>query len=59
MPNPHALKLAALALVCVAACLVAIAALRWHLLSPMDAYAPVHDGTGRVIGATYTTVPAP
>lgn len=58
MSHRPAVKIALMAVVCIAICIAAIAALRWHLMSPMDTYVPLHDGTGRVVGSTYATVPS-
>lgn len=53
---PPAVKLAALAVACIVVALTAILMLRAWLLSPMPAYVPVHDVTGRIIGYEHTLV---
>lgn len=53
---PPYVKLTALAVVCLVVALTAILALRAWLLSPMPAYVPVHDVTGRIIGYEHVLV---
>lgn len=56
MNIPPYVKLAALAVACLVVALTAILALRAWLLSPMPAYVPVHDVTGRIVGYEHVLV---
>lgn len=56
MNIPPYVKLAALAVACIIVALTAILMLRSWLLSPMPAYVPVHDVTGRIVGYEHVLV---